>query len=67
MHWQSHQAHWMYIPFAMPRKTFWERVWGEIVEFFSPILIPEGRNRIDPYEPYGHWAKGWTRPARPIE
>lgn len=26
---------------------------------------PEGRNRIDPNKPYGHWASGWYPAALP--
>lgn len=62
----SHQAHWQYIPLAAPKLTRWQRFWRFLDELFEPLMIPEGRRRIDPDAPYGHWSKGWQRPAMPI-
>lgn len=67
MHNVSHQARWQYIPLAAPRLNAWEKFLRWLDELFEPMLLPEGRNRIDPDAPYGHWAKGWQRPAMPIK
>jgi hypothetical protein len=63
----SHQAKWQYIPFAAPRLTRWQRFCRMLDELFEPLMIQEGRDRIDPDAPYGHWSKGWQRPAMPIK
>lgn len=63
----SHQARWQYIPLAAPKLEWWERVLRWLDALFEPMLMPEGRKRISPDEPYGCWARGWQRPAMPIK
>lgn len=59
----SHQARWQYIPLAAPKLTLWQRFWRMLDELFEPLMIQEGRRRIDPADPYGSWANGWSKAA----
>lgn len=65
MHYQSHQARWQYIPLAAPKLTRWQRFCRWLNDLFTPMLLPEGRRRIDPEQPYGHWSAGFQPPALP--
>lgn len=67
MHYQSHQAKWQYIPMAAPKLTRWQRFLRRLDDLFEPMLLPEGRRRIDPSKPYGHWSEGFQPPAMPKE
>ena len=65
MHDQSHQARWQYIPLAAPRLTRWQRLLRWLDDLFAPVATDQGRRRIDPALPYGHWAAGWEGPVVP--
>lgn len=67
MHYQSHQARWQYIPLAAPRLTRWQKFLRWLDELFEPMTMPEGRRRIDPAQPYGHWSSGYNPPVYPKE
>jgi len=64
----SHRGRWMYNPLGQIVKlTRWEKFLKALAEIFTPLLLPEGRRRIDPAQPYGHWANGWSRPTFPTK
>lgn len=65
MQYQSHQAKWQYIPLAAPKLTRWQKFLRWLDELFEPMLLPEGRRRIDPAQPYGHWSDGFHPPCCP--
>ncbi len=65
MHYQSHQARWQYIPLAAPKLTRWQRFWRWLDVLFAPVMVDEGRRRIDPEKPYGHWSAGFQPPTMP--
>lgn len=67
MHYQSHQARWQYIPLAAPRLTKWQRFWRWLDDLFAPVMVDEGRRRIDPAQPWGTWSAGWDGPVMPGE
>lgn len=67
MHNHSHQARWQYIPLAAPKLTRWQRFWRWLDDLFEPMTLPEGRRRIDPEKPYGHWSAGYNHPVMPKE
>ena len=67
MHYQSHQARWQYIPLAAPKLTRWQRFWRWLDDLFAPVMVDEGRRRIDPVKPYGHWSSGYNPPVMPKE
>ena len=62
----SHRGRWMYNPLGQYQpRTWWEKLLRWLDDLFDPLLLPEGRRRIDPAQPYGHWANGWSRPTLP--
>lgn len=65
MHYQSHQARWQYIPLAATKLTRWQRFWRWLDDLFAPVMVDEGRRRIDPEKPYGHWSAGFQPPTLP--
>jgi hypothetical protein len=65
MHYRSHQARWQYIPLAAPKLTRWQRFWRWLDDLFAPVMVDEGRRRIDPAQPYGHWSAGFHPPTMP--
>lgn len=68
MHNVSHRGRWMYNPLGQYRpRSWWERMWAALDDLFAPLLLPQGRKRIDPEAPYGHWASGWGRPTLPMQ
>lgn len=68
MHNVSHRGRWMYNPLGQYQpRTWWEKLLRWLDELFQPLLIPEGRRRIDPAQPYGHWVNGWSRPVVPTK
>lgn len=49
----------------VPRRPWWVRLLDRMGCRVSWQPLPPGRDRIDPYLPWGHWAAGWERPALP--
>ena len=61
---ESHRGPWHYSPLArMPRRRLSLGEW--LNRLFSPLMLPEGRNRIDPANIYGAWTNGYNPPALP--
>lgn len=65
MHYVSHRCRWMDNPLASHPMRWWERLADALRCAFRPRIPTMGRDRIDPYLPWGHWAAGWERPALP--
>lgn len=68
MHYQSHRGRWWYNPMGQPKHlTVWERLCKTLREICQGYTMPEGRRRIDPVQPWGHWSAGWNPPTIPKE
>ena len=61
---RSHRGPWHFSPLAsLPRRRLSLGEWLD--RLFEPLLLQEGRRRIDPTYIYGYWSNGFNPPALP--